>query len=174
MNSDNNKKVSDIIQAIGERDSSLSVRISNLEQAEYSSLNFYGSMYQFNLGTVIAIASAGTYYTVTGMVTGLVKGFAFAASQLTCTKAGTYYINYFLSFSNMSGNLTKTAIRNNNSVQESTVSRTLPGTAQDFLSGGGIVTVVVGDVIELAISNETDADDPTVDYASVVIARIGD
>lgn len=171
---DQERSIKQFLEVYNDRIIQLQQRVYNLESAEYSALNFYGGMYQFNLGTIIAIGAANTYYTVTGMVTNLVKGFTFAASQLTCTKAGIYSVIYNISFSSMAANLTKTAILVNSGVASDTVSRVLPSTAQDHLSGGGLLDLSVNDIISLAINNETDADDPTIDYASVFLSREGD
>jgi len=174
---DQNRIINDVFHSVTTKRGALDKRLSYLESSEYAILHYYGSMFQFNLGTVIAIAVAGTYYPITAMATGLVNGFTFGGgASLTCGKPGVYRADYNVSFSGMVANITKTALTINSVVQQSTVSRTLSGTANDLqhLSGAGIFRLVLNDVINLEIANETDADDPTINYASVTLNRVGD
>jgi hypothetical protein len=64
----------------------------------------------------------------------------------------------------------------NNVVLPQTISDVLTTAANghQFLSNVGITRLVVGDQIRVAIANLTDADDPTIDNASVVLTRMGD
>jgi len=167
--------IGDVIQSVGGRSSALDKRLANLESAEYALLHFYGSMYK-SVSSAIAIATAGVYYPVTGMVVGLLNGWTFADPALTCVKPGVYEVKYSISTTGMVNNQTQTAITQNNIALLATVNDILSTSAggHQLLSGVGLFIASAGDTIRLVIANMTDVDDPTVDTASVVLKRIGD
>lgn len=168
------RNVKEVLASINDRSANLDKRLSNLETSEFSLLNYYGSMSQYNLGTVIAVALASTYYLITGMVTGPVRAFTFAASQLTCSNPGIYRVTYHLSVSNLAAKIIRAGVHVNDTLSTMTVQQTYSGGTYQHINGGGLIDLAIGDIIDLRISNETDATNPVIVFASIYLNKVGD
>lgn len=174
--SEQNKIVQDVILSMTKKNNALDKRLAYQEAAEYALLHFYGSMYQYNAGTTIVVSAASTFYPVTGMSVGLLNGWTFSDPSLTCVQPGVYVVNYGLNSTGVTDNNIHTAVQHNGTDLPATHSDILTTSAGGHISmaGLGLVRVVAGDTIRLAVANFTDADDIPIDSASVVIKRIGD
>lgn len=134
-----------------------------------------GSAFQYNSGTVVAIASANTDTQVTGFTSGTLSGMSFASNQFTIALAGKYLAIWSASFSSGTANQNfEFGYMVNTTLQTKTVAHTKVTTASDkkSCSGQGILTLAVGDTVKLVVRNEDSAADPTIDHAQMTLIKI--
>lgn len=138
----------------------------------------YGSMYVDN-GTInVTIAAANTYYEVaSGFTGGTCSQFTFQNSkELVCNRAGTYKIDWSASRSVPGINQEiEMGIFKNGSILLNTTAHTasLTASTQQTSGGTGIITLAVGDLISLAVNNNTSTNTVTITHANVAIHRVG-
>jgi hypothetical protein len=136
----------------------------------------YGSMGGDDLAISVVVAAADVYYAVgTGLTVGLLNNFTFSASTLTCLVAGNYLVNWSMSLSAGNNDHLEGIVMVNSTVNHLTAcSAHTPGPGDEVgVSGTGIITLAVNDVVKLAVENEIDADDITVHAASLSIVQVG-
>lgn len=141
----------------------------------------HGSMYQYELGTIITISASGTYYPITTMTAGLLKGITFASDQLTVAKgaSGRYKVEIEVSLERAGGGggsaLYEIALLVNSTVhQPSAAHASCNGALHSNIHGSGFVDLAVGDVLELGINNHTSTTNADIEHASLTLLRIGD
>jgi hypothetical protein len=136
----------------------------------------YGSMGGDDLAIAVVVAAADTYYAVgTGLTVGLLNNFTFSASTLTCLVAGNYKVDWSMALSAGNNDHLEGVVMVNSTVNHLTAcSAHTPGNGDEIgVSGTGIITLAVNDVVKLAVENEIDADDITVHTASLSIVQVG-
>jgi len=141
----------------------------------------YGSMYADNAGIAVVIAVADTFVEVgSGITGGLTNRMTFQnAKELKCLVAGTYLINWSLSAltSAVANKECEGAVMINGTAQPngSSHAEVSPGGSNrpETVSGTGIFTLAVNDLVSLAVSNHTDTTDFVVEHLSLTALQIG-
>jgi hypothetical protein len=140
--------------------------------------DYYGEMYVSYNTTAIDIATKDYYTDVTvNVVAGDLKGFTFANAILTATKAGEYEFRGNCSVKGTVNDNFHGGFSINNGeplgkLEQSTIIKNAGGT-QTF-PFGGLYRLAAGDTIRVKLENITNTNDPTIEFMSVVIKRIGD
>lgn len=139
----------------------------------------YGSMWGDDIAQVVTVASATVVYAVGGgLSTGLCNGMTFQnARELLCVFPGKYACSWSMSLRPASnGDQVGGSVMVN-----ATQNHTLEGSAYFqvashplCVSGHGVLTLAAGDVVKLAVENETSASNITVDHASLVLTSVGE
>lgn len=136
----------------------------------------YGSMYGDDVTLTVTVSASSTYYAVpTGLTTGSVNGMTFSASTLTALVAGKYKVDWSMTLSCAVANQeTSGAIMINTTAQMQTEGSAKLTTANDNknVSGSGIITLSVNDVVKLCVENETGTNNIVVTHACMSIIRI--
>jgi len=118
----------------------------------------YGEMWNFTTGGwTFEIGSTGIYYNVSNFTAGNMNGFTFDASNLTTQFAGTYRIDWSVSFSGQAGSLYGWLVSKNgdqNSARECYSRRDTSGTQVGNVGGTCILDLVVGDNLVLQVEDE--------------------
>jgi hypothetical protein len=143
-----------------------------------AAVTLYGSMYADDIAQSVTIGSAGAYVKVPGSMTvGACNGFTLASSrELTCAVAGTYLAHWSMSLESTNNNEELAgAIMINTSEVDSTenMAECINGSKPVGVSGTGILTLAVNDVVALCVENETAAHNITVTHANLTLVRIG-
>lgn len=137
----------------------------------------YGSMYQDDTATVITVSATNTDYIVTGMSGGSENQMTFqAAKEIKALVAGKYKIDWQVSFRAAAANQEiEGAVGINGTRQANTSAHHKIGTATDdvTMSGTGIITLAVNDLVQIVVRNETATQNITVDHANLSLVRVG-
>lgn len=139
----------------------------------------YGSMYAQGVSQLISITAAATWTVIpAGFSAGQNSAFAFQNSrELVCNRSGRYLVTYSLSLiPSASGDLASATIGVGGVAQGNLVSGINPtaGSTQFVLMGTGVVSLVIGDIVTMLVSNGTDADDFTMQHANLSLSWVGD
>lgn len=136
--------------------------------------NFYGTMWQNGDATEITIGTKDVFEPIGGMSNGSDVGFTFSdAQKLTCTEKGKYQVVWNICFEDGNIKTYSGGILINDSIQTNTVGcRQLGAVDVGSMGGNGIVTLDVGDIVELGIANNTDTSNPFIDSANMSLVRV--
>ena len=125
----------------------------------------------------VVVASANVHYSVTSsMTTGSLNGMTFQNnSELLISKAGKYLVTWSLALLAGNNDHIEGAVMVNSTQQINTVnSAHTPGSGDQVgVSGTGILTLAVGDIVRLCVENEIDADDIVIHTANLTLIQIG-
>ncbi len=136
----------------------------------------YGAMFQNNASTLITILATSTFVEIDGMSSGSLNGFTFQnGSELKTSQAGKYKVDWSITFTN--GNIVTFeggVLVNGTVVNQTIASRQLGANDVGNMSGTGIVTLAVDDLLELGIANITNLNDPTIESANISLIRVGE
>jgi hypothetical protein len=137
----------------------------------------YAEMYANNAGALISSPVINTWYAFSsGFTGGTNKNFTFQNShELVCNKAGKYKIWYSLSIQSAVANQEyEFGVTVNGTIQSNTISHFHEQTndAEFCVSGGGILTLSVNDIVRMAFKNRTSATGIDLENASVTLLRI--
>ena len=140
-------------------DSNVAIRENLKVDGNILGNQIYGEMYFLNevTPTTITIADANTYYQITSLLAGKLNGFTVTDSNLTAKVAGTYKLDYHVSFSGGSGNVFELTAGINHEEQTNCEGLRKIGTGGDVGNMGGtcFITVNVGDDVTILIEDET-------------------
>lgn len=138
----------------------------------------YGSMYADDISQAVTVASANVYYEVPGSLSGgACNGFTFQSSkELLAAYVGIYLVTFGLSLTSATNNENISAAV----MVNTTEAHVTEGSAQCInsgkpvhISGSGVITLAVNDVVKLCVENEDAAHNITVYHANLSILRIG-
>lgn len=136
----------------------------------------YGSMYADDIAQAVVVTDAEVYYEVGGSLSsGSCNGLTFQNSkELLCTIAGKYLVNWSMSLSAGNNDHIAGAVMVNSTAQDNTENAAhTPGAGDQVgLSGSGIITLAVNDVVKLCVENESDTDDIEVNHATLALLRV--
>lgn len=137
----------------------------------------YGSISADDASVAVVVAAAGVYYAVnSGFTAGPLRGMTFQLAKLRCDVAGTYLINWSMSLS--AGNndhLEGTFMVNGTANEAGSNAAHTPGPGDEIaVSGSTILALAAGDLVQLCVENETDADDITMTHATMTVVLIGE
>ena len=98
------------------------------------------------------------------------------SKELLVTVAGKYLVTWSMSLSAGNNDHIEGAAMINSTVAASTENAAhTPGAGDQVgVSGSGILTLAVNDLLKLCVENETDTDDITVSHATLTAVRIGE
>ncbi|MBK8113298.1 MAG: hypothetical protein IPK44_01615 [Candidatus Accumulibacter sp.] len=138
----------------------------------------YGSMWAEDIAQTVAVATAHVYYAVGGgLQTGTCNGLTFQnARELRAQVAGRYAATWSMSLSNSASDQTiEGLVMVNAAGQEHTsnATRAKENGVVYSVGGGGVVTLVPGDVVKLAVENENGASTITINHANLMLVRVG-
>lgn len=139
----------------------------------------YGSMWADDISQLVGIASSMVYVKVPSSFTGsYTNNMTFQnASELKVLTAGKYLVNWSMSMHLATGGNRKISgaiMVNTTAAQNTEASQVIAGTLQDIhVSGTGIVSCAVNDVIGLCVENETSADDIIVTHGNMTALFVG-
>jgi hypothetical protein len=146
----------------------------------YESNSAWAEIYVSYNATATKVLAAGSYVTVTdNVLSDDLRNFTFTSASndvyLTCGVAGTYQFCLSMSFSGGANDEFHGGVSVNgaNPSGKHEFSRKM-GAAGDVGSAGttGIITLAVNDTVRVKITNETNADDPTIKNMNFNIRRI--
>jgi hypothetical protein len=140
----------------------------------------YGNMYIYTLGggaTSVTISATDTFYEIgSGYTGGLCNGFTFQNSkELKCLVAGTYKINWSLALQCATANQElEGAPMINGTANTSMAGHVEAKTANTSagLSGSGIVTLAVNDLVSMSVLNHTATNNISINHVNFVIQRV--
>lgn len=138
----------------------------------------YGAMYADDISLTVAVAAPDVYYPILSSLLGSLcsSDFTFQNSrELRCNRAGTYVINWGMSItsSNNNENISGAAMINNTEVHTSEGSAQCINFSKPVhVSGSGIVSLIVGDLVRLCVQNEDAAHNVTVYHANLTITGL--
>lgn len=128
----------------------------------------YGGFYQYELGTVIAVASSGVYYLVTGNSAGLLNDVSYASNALTVTYSGKYLVFTSTTISDGGGTEFETAIFIDGVKNETSAAHAgTTGSLNSCIAANAIIDIDAGSVIDLRITNHTNVSDPIIRHCTV-------
>lgn len=140
----------------------------------------YGSMYAEDATQTISVAAVHTHYPVAGgLSAGLCSAaFTFQSSkELKCHTAGKYLATWSMSISNNAADQTiEGLVMVNTTGMENTINatRAKESAVVYSISGSGIITLAVNDVVLLAIEKENGAASTvTMNHANLTLMRVG-
>lgn len=137
----------------------------------------YGSMYMNAGSQSVTVSSSSTYYSVGGGLSGgLSNGFSFQNSkELKCLDAGTYLFKWSMTVS-CATPLQELAggIMVGSTIDSTTLSVSYLPTANKKIniSGTGIITLALNDLILLAVANLTASQNIVVSYANLTACKV--
>ncbi len=141
--------------------------------------HYYGSMYANNINQSIVISSINTFVEISaGISGGLCNGFTFQnAKELKCLNSGIYLINWSVSLESPAAlEESEGAIMINGNAQTIGTSHaeiSIGGINRpETISGSGIFSLSVNDLISLAILNHSSTNDFIVQHVSLTILQI--
>lgn len=132
----------------------------------------YGAMTAFNIGLTVVITAPNTWTAVpSSLSSGLLRNFTFqSASELVCGDSGVYKIDWNMAVEAVGANdNVEGGVTINGTIQTGFVSHlrfASPNFAGSF-GAAGIVRLTAGDIIRLAVNNNTDADDVIVQHVAL-------
>jgi len=136
----------------------------------------YGSMYANNVTQAVEILLADTMYEIAGgFSAGACSGMTFQNSkELLVLTAGKYLINWQISFEIDSSNGIAGAVLINGSeaLQTSAIRYVMSGDP-DSVSGTGILTLAMNDLISLGLASLNSACNVVMRYANLTLLRLG-
>lgn len=139
----------------------------------------YGSMYNYDTSTTVTVAASETWYQIpSGYLVGFVNNTVFQNSrEIRVIDAGVYAVVWSISFT-MSGGATQEVegtIMVNAVADTSATAHRYIGTRTDTgnIGANGIVSLNAGDVVSMAVNNESDTNNVVVEHSSMTITRIG-
>ncbi len=139
----------------------------------------HGAMYGDDIGVTVTISATNTFYEVgSGLSAGTVSpAFTFQSSkQLKCNIAGTYLVVWHMSIVMASGanqHVEGTVMVNSTANLTMADAKHIQNTSDDdMISGCGILTLAVNDVVKLCLDNETNTNNVVVNHASLSLVRV--
>lgn len=138
----------------------------------------YGSMWANNISQTVVIAVANTYYAVNaGLTAGLMTiAFNFVNnSTLQCETLGTYLVNYATSLNCAFVNQDiEAGVMINSVIQPNTTNHhSTSAVSKDIMvAGTGIIELEEGDLVQLAVNNNTAIHDITVEHMNMTLVKI--
>jgi len=138
----------------------------------------YGSMSADNISQVVTVSATDTYYEIGGGLSdGGSAGVTFQNSkELKCLTAGKYLVTYSLAcYTASAGQEIESEVMINGTAQSNTSNHTESMTANRpmSLSGTGILTLGVNDLVSLSLSNHTSVTNITVEHVTLTLLHIG-
>ena len=139
----------------------------------------YGSMYGNEISQLVTVSTAGTYYMVGGSLAdgGSSVDFTFQnAKELKCNSTAKYLATYSMSLDcgtnsqDLSG-----CIMVNATAQLNTTSHNFNGqgsSKNSVVAGTGILSLVKNDLVRLAVTNHTAANNITVEHANLTLSML--
>lgn len=137
----------------------------------------YGAMFAEDISRTVTVAATHVYYPVTGgLSAGLCNGLTFAAgSELVVEVPGRYGTHWSMSLSNSASDQTIEGLVMVNAVgqgQTGNATRAKENGVVYSVSGGNPIVCAAGDVLRLAVENETGPSTITVNHANLFVWRI--
>lgn len=134
----------------------------------------YGTMWQFGLNTEVAITTTGVFELIPDMSNGDDYGFDFQNTQeLVCTEPGKYRATWNICFTNGNNTTWTAGVGVNGTVQDNTKGcRKLGALDTGSIPGGGVVTLVEGDIVTLEMANETTTSNAFITSANLTLSRV--
>lgn len=138
----------------------------------------YGSMYADDASIAVTIGASGAYNEVPSGLSngGSSSDFTFqSAKQLLCNTAGKYIVTWSMSITSSNNNEVISGTVMINSTHVSTIegsAENINGGKPVCVSGSGIITLAINDVVKLCVENETAAHDITVTHATLSLFRV--
>jgi hypothetical protein len=140
----------------------------------------FGAMYQDDPagagGTDITVTSSGVFYVWSTADDSLVDGFTFDGTACTFTAmvSGIYYVSSAVSFSGNNNAVVTCSVHLNNArYTRITFNRKLGATDVGNAAMQGIITLAVGDAIDLRCTSDADATEINIWHASLTAGRLG-
>lgn len=138
----------------------------------------YGSMYGDNISQTVTVSAVDTYYEVgAGLTGGSCNQFTFQNNkELKCLVAGKYKVDYSLGVqTGVAGQEIESEVMINSTAQSNTSNHTEALTANRAisLSGTGIITLAVDDVVKLSVANHTATNNIIVNHANLTLLQVG-
>jgi hypothetical protein len=134
-------------------------------------------MYATNISETVAVAAANTAYEVTGGFTaGQLHLVTFPDDHyLLVTKAGRYLINWSMSMDTPSAgdNVEGGIMVNGTASSVGTAHSTVPVGGAGNAASNAILDLAANDQVSLFVRNHDNADDITIEHASLSIVQIG-
>ena len=137
----------------------------------------YGDMYTYNGSQVVTIAVIDTFVQIPGGISaGQTRGFTFqSAKQLQCNVAGKYLVNWSLAIHMGSNNQeVEGCVMVNGAAQTPTACHTevINSAKPAAMSGTGILTLAVNDLLQMAVANHTATNNVTIDHLTLSALQI--
>ncbi len=138
----------------------------------------YGSMYGDNISVTVTVASTGVYYQIgSGLSAGACSSdFTFQTGrELKCNRAGKFAVSFGVSLTVAAGNqhLEATVMVNGTAQAQTTMAgHSANSNDEETISGRGIITLALNDLVSLAASNETATNNITVTHLNLSIVRV--
>lgn len=138
----------------------------------------YGSMYAHNVTSVLDITVADTTVQMAADLTGgSCNGFTFQNnSELKCLVAGKYKIDWTASVQCGTANVEVEGMIGIGAVDQDATSghtETVSAGKSMAISGTGIITLAVNDLVRIGFQNHTGTQDITVEHVGVTLFRVG-
>ncbi len=149
-------------------------------QHTYTTTGIYGGMYiTDSAAQTIVVPAANTDYDLATMTTGTVTGMTFQnGKEFLIATAGKYKITWSMSVAIAAGAAITieaasmiNSTRQTHTIAQQSIALT---TDTEALSGCGIITCIVNDVVKLVIRNETDTNDLVIKHANCTITFVGE
>lgn len=161
----------------------MGAQMGNLNVGNISVTNAsYADLYEDSGGTVIDVASAGTYYQWVSTTVGTETGANLADADVTSDNitigkygGGVYYINVVISFEGENNAVVHCGVhlggvkQDNLSFNRNMAANSTVGSA----SVGGLLTLANTNVVDLRCTSDTNGDDVTVYHANLSVVRVG-
>lgn len=150
-------------------------RIDQIERRERPVI--MGTMYGHNMSQTVVVTNPDTYYQVGGGLSGgLCRNTTFQNSrEILIAVAGDYWVVWQMSVTAGSPNeevegevMINSTAQNNTSSHSNVSSANRP----DTIDGNGALTLAVGDVVSLAVSNHTSGADIVVEHANLLLVKL--
>jgi hypothetical protein len=140
----------------------------------------YGHMYIYNLGTgstTVTVSAVDTYYQIpSGVTGGVTNGFTFQnARELKNTYAADYLVDWSLNVQCSVATQTLEGTVMVNGVANTTISghsNVSTSTQPVVMTGNGILTLAVGDLVSMAVLNHSATNNITINHLTLTISRI--
>jgi hypothetical protein len=138
----------------------------------------YGNMYVYNGAIAITITVIDTFVMVpSGLSGGTLHGFTFQnARELKTAVAGVYQVTWSMSVhAGLAAQEVEGAMMLNSTAQTFTAAHaeTITLGRPMTVSGSGIVSLAVNDLIQVAVANHTGTNNLTVDHVTLSIVQVG-
>jgi hypothetical protein len=136
--------------------------------------DFYGTMWQFGDNTEVVIGTKDVFEPIPDMSNGDDSGFIFQnTQQLKCVKPGKYIVNWNICFNNGNNTTWSAGVLVNDTIQNQTIGcRKLGALDTGSMGGTGIINLVVDDIVELGMANNTNTSNSNIDSSNLVIVRL--
>jgi hypothetical protein len=138
----------------------------------------YGGMSADDANVLTVVAAADVYYGINSGFTAMaLNGMTFeSASKLRCEVAGTYVINWSMSiYAGNNDHIEGTFMVNGVADEAGSNAAHTPGPGDEVGGGGAaLVALAVGDLVQLCVENEADADDITMTHATMTVMMVGE